>query len=377
MKRNYRVRWLGGIALAAIIILSLIAAPQSKILSGSTYNVAPDGYGAWYAFMQKQGTSIQRWQKPVSDFPPAETGVTLLQVYSNLQEPIIYGKPEEWVKKGNTLVILGVKRPVTAARFTTFQPSTVGDIKIDTRRRHRKSSEEEIVLSDRYGAIVWEKDYGKGKIIFAITPHLAANAYQDNTGNFPYLADLVTKNSKKIFVDEYIHGYKDQDVKQKEREGDLLNYFAKTPVLLVLFQAGVLLLVLIWAKNQRFGKPITLETPIIDNSQAYIQALAAVLQKAESTDFVLEILGKEEQHQLQKVLGLGQIPVEKQVLLQVWEEKTGINPTELDTALKLQNTKLRISEQQLLSWLRKWRTIRETIAGVRSQESGVRIKTLL
>jgi hypothetical protein len=35
-------------------------------------------------------------------------------------------------------------------------------------------------------------------------------------------------------------------------------------------------------------------------------------------------------------LGLGQIPVENQVLLQVWSEKTGASAEDLDAVLKLQ-----------------------------------------
>jgi hypothetical protein len=121
----------------------------------------------------------------------------------------------------------------------------------------------------------------------------------------------------------------------------------------------VLLLVLIWSENRRFGKPVTLDTPVIDNSQAYIQALAGVLQKAESSDFVLEMVGKEEQLQLQKVLGLGQILVENEVLLKVWQDQTGKNAAELDAVLKLQVKKHRISEQDLISWLGKWQSLRK------------------
>jgi hypothetical protein len=113
------------------------------------------------------------------------------------------------------------------------------------------------------------------------------------------------------------------------------------------------------AQNRRFGKPVTLDTPAIDNSQAYIQALAGVLQKADSTDFVLEMVGKQEQLQLQQALGLGQIPLENQVLLKAWSEKTGTSAADLDAVLKLPAKKHRISEKDLLSWLRKWRILRE------------------
>ncbi|MBC5797386.1 DUF4350 domain-containing protein [Sphaerospermopsis sp. LEGE 00249] len=362
MKRRNRIIWLGAIALAAIILLSITVAPSSKINSGSSYNRAPEGYGAWYAFMQSQGTNIQHWQKPFSDIETETNPVTLLQVNSTLRNPMFYSQQIEWVKKGNTLVILGVKQPPTAAEFSSNQKSAFGDVKIDTSRRYQKSQSEQeleqVLLGDRYGAVVWEEKYGKGKVIFATTPHLAANAYQEEA-NFVYLADLVTKGNQKILIDEYIHGYKDPDIREKEGRGDLLGYLAKTPLFPALVQVVVLLLVLIWSENRRFGKPVTLDTPVIDNSQAYIQALAGVLQKAESSDFVLEMVGKEEQLQLQKVLGLGQILVENEVLLKVWQDQTGKNAAELDAVLKLQVKKHRISEQDLISWLGKWQSLRK------------------
>ncbi|MEH1827883.1 MAG: DUF4350 domain-containing protein [Nostoc sp.] len=356
MKRPNRLAWIGAIALFAMVLLSLFAAPNNtKLNAGSTYNRAPDGYGAWYAFMQQQGTSIKRWQKPFSDIQPENSPITLLQVGG---ETILGSKEREWVEKGNTLVILGAGARVTEAEFSTMQKSPQGNIKIDTRRRNKKAKQEQVDLGDRFGAVVWKENYEQGKVIFSTTPYLAANAYQDNLSNFKYLASLVTEKNNTIFVDEYIHGYKDSDVRKKENEGDLSSFFAKTPLLPILVQVGILLLVLIWAQNRRFGKPVALDIPVTDNSEAYIQALAGVLQKADTTDFVVEMVGKQEQLQLQKALGLGQILLEREALINFWIEKTGASAAELDAVLKLQSRKQPISEQDLLSWLGKWRTIR-------------------
>jgi len=358
MKRTNRVAWLGAIALVVIILLSLVGATNNTTSSGSTYSRAPDGYGAWYAFMQKQGANIQRWQKPASKLPMGKEPATLVQIYGSLQPPFI-GIEGEWVEKGNRLVILGVRSPATAARFSTQLLSPFGQVKIDTTRRYKQGEQKQISLGDDFGAIVWRKTLDEGEIIYATTSYLAANAYQDNLSNFQFLASLVTQNSHTIFVDEYIHGYKDADVREEEGQGDLLSYFTQTPILPMFMQAAIVLLVLIWAQNRRFGKPVNLEVPVIDNSTAYIQALAGVLQKAESTDFVVEMVGRQEQMQLQKALGLGTTPQEPQVLLDIWTEKTGISAADLDAVLKLPLLKKPISEKDLISWLGKWQTLRK------------------
>lgn len=358
MKRSNRVVWFGAIALAVIILISLIAAPNnSKVNIGSTYNRAPDGYGAWYAFMQ-QRHSIERWQKPFKELETQTSPVTLLQVNSYLNTPIILPQEQKWLEKGNNLVILGVREDVTAADFRTLQKSPFGDVKIDTGRRRQLEEGEEVDLGDRFGAVVWQKQYGKGKAIFATTPYLAANAYQDNLSNFQYLADLVSNKGNILFVDEYIHGYKDASVRKSEGEGNLFSYLTKTPLLPMLVQAIAVFGVLIWAQNRRFGKSETLETPEINNSQAYIQALAGVLQKADKNDFVVEMVGKQEQLQLQKALGLGQVLMEHQTLIDAWVEKTGATAAELKAVLKVQSRQQPMSERDLISWLGKWQSLR-------------------
>lgn len=354
MKRANRVRWLGAIALAIIILVTLLAAPNNQLRAGSTYNSAPDGYGAWYAFMQQQGTPIQRWQKPFSDLI-AGSPSTLLRVNSQLIPLWLDQQEREWLEKGNTLVILGVRGQVTAAPFITMQHRFEDSIRIDTRRRHLRA-ETQMLLGDRFGAVVWQEKIGKGQVIFSTTPHLAANAYQDYPDNYKYLAQLVSQSGKTIWVDEYIHGYRDADVRDAVAR-DWLSYLTQKPLFPALFQAGILLLVFIWARNRRFGQPVALHSPVADNSTAYIEALAGVLQKAECSDFVVDMVGKAEQMQLQQTLGVGQ-PLDDSTLVKAWVQQTQRSPAELEQLLQLQGRKRRMSDKDLLTWLKKWQTIR-------------------
>ncbi len=391
---NRRLWLLGAIAITAIMIVTLVFAPASnKLNSGSTYNRAPDGYGAWYAFMSKRGTEIKRWQKPGEDFaknPDAKTSSTLLRIYSS---PIFTeALPEieqKWLKQGNTLVILGISAPVTAAPFSSLLPHPVGDIKIDTGRR--VSRDKKPILGDKFGGIVWTKTVGKGTVYFASAPHLAANAYQDFPGNYEFLAALVTqsedggkeiegteqalavnfiqnpidrsqeisKTINKVWVDEYIHGYKDPEIIERESKDNLFSYLAKTPLFPVLIQGTIILVVAIFAGWNRFGQPVTLSAPIVDNSEAYIQALASVLEKANSTDFAVETIGKSEQLQLQKALSLGQASLESESLIDAWVEQTGRKAAELSELVRSPSRKQRISDRDLLAWLGKWEQIRQ------------------
>lgn len=236
MKLSNRRLWLfGAIAIGAIIALSFLAAPASnKVSSGSTYSRSPDGYGAWYAFMSERGTPVKRWRKPFGDLANnqnAKPPITLLRVNTRLTDLNLYGKEQDWLKKGNTLVILGVHQPVTEAPFNTIQKAGDLSVKIDTQRRERKVKE--ALLGDRFGASVWQQKFGDGQVIFAATPHLAANAYQDFRGNYEFLAQLVTQVGEgerkgegekplirnSVWVDEYIHGYRDPEALACQEQG--------------------------------------------------------------------------------------------------------------------------------------------------------------
>ncbi len=369
---NRRVWVFGAIAIGALIVITLLAAPATnKLTSGSTYNRAPEGYGAWYAFMSERGTPVKRWRKPFEDLADnkqRQPPMTLLRVNSGLPGEGIYGKERDWVEKGNTLVILGIRQPVTEARFSTRHTTSVGRVKIDTQRRNEDANKQ--LLGDRFGAIVWQESIGKGKVIYSTTPHLAANAYQGFRGNYEFLAQLVTRSGvgsqesedstiqNSVWVDEYIHGYKDAEAIKREQESNVFNYLAKTPLFPAFVQGCILLLVAIWALNRRFGKPLTLSAPVVNNSEAYIKALASVLQKANSSEFILDVVGKQEQLQLQKALFLGEEQVDRQALLDAWVLQTGRPVTELEQLLQRQSRKLRMSETDLLSWLGKWEEIR-------------------
>jgi hypothetical protein len=367
--------WITALVGGTIILLTLFAATTGKNTSGSTYGRSPDGYGAWYQYMQQQGTPGQRWQRPLSELTRSATNNqskprTLLQIYAGVEEQVLDGEKltfrkeqETWIQQGNTLVILGIDTPVTTANFKTEHPSPTGNIKIETTQRlppPLMGKEQEPLLSDRYGTIIWQQSLGKGNIILAVTPYLGANAYQ-NTPNFPFLAQLVTQTGGQWWVDEYLHGFKDRDVVTKETAGSWLAYLAKTPLLFFFLQSVILLTLLIWSGNRRFGLPQRLDNSVEDNSTAYIQALASVLQKAKSSEFVMETLGREEQVQLQRRLGLGSTPLEPETLLAVWTEQTGHSSVELQQFLQGFSHHQRLNDFSLAAWLENLQKIRSQV----------------
>ncbi|MFM7426326.1 MAG: DUF4350 domain-containing protein [Elainella sp.] len=372
--------WLG-LLLTGLLLLSLFFAPSPGQTQGSTYSRAPSGYGAWYAYMQSQ-TQIQRWQRPLNDLepssplpptqqvslnsqspppphlptsppPPPLTPITLIRV--NSRSP---GVSEDWIRRGNVLVLVGRRAPVTAAPFRQTIASPDGAVQIATSRRFdrrsNRASDEKVWLEDRFGPIVQEQTLGQGRVIAVVTPYLAANAYQDAGGNFKFLARLVTEPGYPIYIDEYLHGYRDQQEQIDNAPQSWLSYFAQTPVLLLAVQAAVLLLLLVWGEGQRLGPAQPLPEPRPDNSAAYIQALAGVLEKAGCEDFVGQTIGRAEQLRLQRDLGLGTTLLEPQVVIDAWVKQTGRPAAELEFLVQAS----RRPRGTLKSWLAQVRALR-------------------
>ena len=373
---NKKKWWLGAIALILLSLLFiLISTPnQQRLQDGSTYSRQPSGYGAWYAAMEQQGAKIQRWQKPVTDLIknapiPKQTGMTLLQIYPQPTGNIVLEQTERaWLALGNKLVVLGVAQPVTKAEFSTTHPTAAGLVAIQSSRRRVASSpkiqpEEEVILGDRYGAIIWQSQIGKGQLILITTPYLGANAYQKSPGNFKLLSQLVDQKNQ-IYIDEHLHGYRDREEIAKAGVGNWIAYLERTPVLVVVLQMGVIFLVFLWGYNQRLGAVVPLVTPAINNSEEYIKAIAAVLERANCPDFLVSTIGKAEQLKLQKSLGLGNTPVAPETLLAVWQERTGKPAKKLaeifqQQALITQNKPptSAIKSKAILDLLEKWRQL--------------------
>lgn len=351
MKKKKLGLWLG-IVLGALIIITILAAPaRNQLQGGSTYSHAPDGYGAWYDYMQQRGTPLQRLQKPPKDWfeSRGQEKTTLIRIYN---QPSWHGFSEaedNWLRKGNRMVILGIPSAVTPAPFTSYLHSNVGAIRIDTTRRGFTSTP---ILGDSFGAVIWRQKTNLGEIIYVTTPHLAANAYQDNIGNYEFLAQLVTAPNYPLWIDEYLHGYKDKDTIRQEVGSNLWSYWLKTPLLLLFSQGIVILLFVLWSSNHRFGKALTLTTPTVNNSLAYIQALARVLERANTRDFVVTTITQAETQQLQKQLGIE--TTELAIIIDHLIQQYGGNNQELLNLIKNPKKSQKIKNIDLLEWLHIW-----------------------
>jgi hypothetical protein len=161
--------------------------------------------------------------------------VTLLRVNSQLSAPDLAQDERDWVEKGNILVILGHPSASDQSALIPCTKRAMGKVKINTARRNLSSAEKQ--LGEFALVRLFGKKYRQGRTIFATTPDLAANAYQNFRGNYEFLAQLVTQSGEEenssiansVWVDEYLHGYRDTDAPKRKQEQDIFSYFVKLP----------------------------------------------------------------------------------------------------------------------------------------------------
>ena len=213
-----------GVLAAGLLLFTLVSAPNNPRSDGSTYSRSPEGYGAWYAYVERSGQAIDRWQKPLtslfggSDYPQndvqeiSDTAFTDTTVKPNSQISIrttliqISSEPDapridrRWIEQGNRVILIGIPKNKTQLTNANFQseipvkfgsPSQAGTLKIATTRRHLQTGNpQQTLVSDSYGTLVWRTPIGSGEIIHILPTFLAANAYQNEAQNFAYLQDL-------------------------------------------------------------------------------------------------------------------------------------------------------------------------------------------
>jgi hypothetical protein len=357
---------MGLVALTLLFLVVLMLAPATgQRTSGSTYNRAPEGYLGWYRYMAAQGTPIQRWRRPVSELleQSSDAPQTLLRIYPGIADTYLPGNEDwlgDWLEAGNTCIVLGIRTTVTEAPFTTRQASPLGEVVVKTRRRREMAmNSDRNLLGDAYGAIVWEQsgDY-EGHFYAANTPHLAANAYLNEPGNYAFLADLVTQAGGTIWVDEYLHGFVDADGVVEAAARSWSEYLSQTPIKVALVQILILLGILLLSQNRRLGNLVAIKPPKVDNSQAFIEALAAVLHKAKSTSFLVDMITKAERSHLQRALGFHESGVKDAALRDAWVQQTGQSGESL--APLLQPPAAKSTDPTLNAWLEKLKHLRQT-----------------
>lgn len=143
-------------------------------------------------------------------------------------------------------------------------------------------------LGDKNGAVLADFKYCEGRLVFLSDPFAIANNGIARGSNLTLAMNLVRVLSKgddgqtrKIFFDEYHHGYRSQ-------VNPLVNYVRGTPVPWLLLQGLLLSLLVIFSVGKRFARPLPMPQVDRHSPLEFVGSMANLQQVARARDLALE-----------------------------------------------------------------------------------------
>ena len=136
-------------------------------------------------------------------------------------------------------------------------------------------------LGNARGALLVDYPHGQGRIILLSDPYIISNGGIQLGDNLQLAINTFASNAGVIAFDEYHQGH-------AATHNALATYFAGTPVLAIFAQLTLIILVMLWTKGRRFGRPLPL--PQIDrrSSLEFVASMAELQQRARALDLAIE-----------------------------------------------------------------------------------------
>jgi hypothetical protein len=136
-------------------------------------------------------------------------------------------------------------------------------------------------LVDDQGALLVDWAYGSGRVAILTDPYIVSNGGIRLNDNLQLAVNLLTAGDGLIAFDEYHQG-------KGRSQNSLAGYFAGTPVLLVAAQVGLLVLLILWTRGRRFGRPLPLAQVDRRSSLEFVASMAELQQRARAFDLAIE-----------------------------------------------------------------------------------------
>jgi hypothetical protein len=136
-------------------------------------------------------------------------------------------------------------------------------------------------LSNAKGALLVDYPHGAGRIIMLSDPYMISNGGISLEDNVQLALNTIAGISGLIAFDEYHQG-------RGATHNALAAYFAGTPVLAIAGQIVLIILVIVWTRGRRFGRPLPLPQVDRRSSLEFVASMAELQQRARALDLAIE-----------------------------------------------------------------------------------------
>jgi Domain of unknown function (DUF4350) len=315
----------------------------------STYHSGPTGTRALYDFLSESGYKVMRWrEEPERLLSDAGNRVRTLVLIGSTQLPFADEHAEPmlaWVSQGGHLVLIDREPPHSllpksgdwlinsrgfpfpvfdvdpsdpkdmTASVTALQPvqATVftqnvqavlpsrfaARLRITPRKKSESESDDDedevtasssddgrspapvIHVADEQGAFLVDYSHGAGRIIILCDPYIVANGGIELRDNLRLAMNAITSSGGLIAFDEYHQG-------RGITRNAFVGYFAGTPVLPIAAQILVLVLLVLWTRGRRFGRPLPLKQVDRRSSLEFVASMSELQQRSRAFDLAIE-----------------------------------------------------------------------------------------
>jgi hypothetical protein len=317
----------------------------------STYHSGPTGVRALYDFLNESGYKVTRWketpQKLLTDsgksirtfvitgdikvrFTDAETdallnwikgGGRLVLIDRNPQQdraakpgtwnvrvqtfatPTLETDPADSQQMTNEVVAFKPVQPtlltrnvdsVMPSRFASrlsISPVTALDaVTIDASDPDKTPAEPTtevapapvVHMFDDKGALLVDYTYELGRVVILTDPYMISNGGIKLNDNLQLAINIVGADGDGLIAfDEYHQG-------KGRTQNTFAGYFAGTPVLLVAAQIGFVVVLILWGRGSRFGRPLPLAQVDRRSSLEFVASMAELQQRARAFDLAIE-----------------------------------------------------------------------------------------
>jgi hypothetical protein len=136
-------------------------------------------------------------------------------------------------------------------------------------------------MFDDKGALLIDFTYGSGRAVLLTDPYIISNGGIKLNDNLQLAINMLNPGDGLIAFDEYHQG-------KGRTQNTFAGYFAGTPVLLLAAQIGFVVLLILWGRGSRFGRPLPLPQVDRRSSLEFVASMAELQQRARAFDLAIE-----------------------------------------------------------------------------------------
>ena len=219
------------------------------------------------------------------------------------------------------------------------------------------------LANGRYSVLV-DYPHGAGRIAVLSDPYMVTNGGISLQDNLQLALNLVATPGRMIAFDEFHQGH-------GVTRNAFVSYFAGTPVLAICGQIALLIMVVLWTRGRRFGRPLPL--PFVDrrSSLEFVASMSELQQRARAYDLAIENVYSRTRRVLARYAGMDYNSPRSEIAKRV-ASRSSIDASQLETLMRQSEEAINgggISERQSVQLVQRLREVERSLGlRMRSRE---------